>query len=159
MNLTIRPANERDIPLVLSFIRELAEFERLSHEVEATEQILRESLFGPRRCAEVILGCVGEEAAAFAVFFHNFSTFLGRPGLYLEDLYVKPAYRRRGIGQALLGHLARLAKERGCGRFEWAVLNWNKSAIQFYERLGAVGLKDWTIYRVTGDRLEEIAEP
>jgi GNAT superfamily N-acetyltransferase len=157
MNLTIRPARRSDIPLVLSFIRELADYERLAHEVEATEEMLRNSLFGPRPCAEVVFACLEAEPVAFAVFFHNFSTFLGRRGLFLEDLYVKPAFRRLGIARALLRHLARMAQERGCGRFEWAVLNWNKSAIQFYERQGAVGLNEWTIYRVAGAGLQRLA--
>ncbi|MBI2946046.1 MAG: GNAT family N-acetyltransferase [Verrucomicrobia bacterium] len=158
MNLTIRPATEKDIPVVLSFIRELAEYERLAHEVEATEEILKESLFGSRACAEVVFACIGAEPIAFAVFFHNFSTFLGRRGLFLEDLYVKPAFRRRGVARALLHYLAQLARERKCGRLEWAVLKWNKPAIQFYEQLGAVGLNEWTIYRVTGRGLEQLAE-
>ena len=148
MKLTIRAAAEQDVPLILAFIRELADYERLSHEVEATEEILRESLFGTRPGAEVLFGCVEGEPVAFAVFFHTFSTFVGRHGLYLEDLYVKPAFRRQGIARALLSQLARIAKERNCGRMEWAVLNWNKPAIEFYESLGAVGLKEWTTYRV-----------
>ena len=158
MKFTIRQATEKDISTVLSFIRELAEFERLAHEVEASEALLRESLFGGRPCAEVIFGCVDDEPVAFAVFFHNFSTFLGRQGLYLEDLYVKPAFRKQGIGREILIHLAQIAKARNCGRFEWAVLNWNKRAIEFYESLGAAGLKEWTIYRVTGAGLEHLAE-
>ena len=148
MKLTIRAAAEKDIPLILAFIRELADFERLSHEVEATEEVLQESLFGVRPGAEVLFGCVEGEPVAFAVFFHTFSTFIGRHGLYLEDLYVKPAFRRRGIARALLSHLAVIAEERNCGRIEWAVLNWNKPAIEFYESLGAVGLKEWTTFRV-----------
>ena len=157
MKFAIRQATEKDISTVLSFIRELAEFERLAHEVEASEALLRESLFGRRPCAEVIFGCVDDEPVAFAVFFHDFSTFLGRQGLYLEDLYVKPAFRKQGIGKALLVHLAQIAKARNCGRFEWAVLNWNTRAIEFYESLGAAGLKEWTIYRVTGKGLDHLA--
>ncbi len=157
MKFTIRQAMEEDIPTVLSFIRELAEFERLAHEVEASEALLRESLFGGRPRAEVLFGCVDDEPVAFAVFFHNFSTFLGRQGLYLEDLYVKPAFRKQGIGRALLVHLAQIAKARNCGRFEWAVLDWNKRAIEFYESLGAAGLKEWTIFRVIGEGLDHLA--
>ncbi|MBI4660512.1 MAG: GNAT family N-acetyltransferase [Verrucomicrobia bacterium] len=156
--LTIRTATEEDLPLILSFIRELAEFERLAHEVEATESILRESLFGSRASAEVIFGCLHGQSVAFAVFFHNFSTFKGRSGLYLEDLYVKPAFRRQGIGQALMLHLARIAVERHCGRFEWAALNWNQPAIEFYEKLGAIGLKEWTVFRVAGEALARLAQ-
>ena len=158
MKFTIRAATEKDIPVVLAFIRDLAEYERLPHEVEATEAILRESLFGSRPGAEVIFGCAESKPVAFAVFFHSFSTFLGRRGLYLEDLYVKPAFRRHGIARSLILHLARVAKERNCGRLEWVVLNWNKPAIRFYERLGAVGLNEWTIYRVTGNSLNQLAE-
>jgi GNAT superfamily N-acetyltransferase len=155
--ITIRPAAIGDVPLILTFIRGLAEYERLSHEVVATEETLRESLFGPRRTAEVILGYSGDEPVGFAVFFHNYSTFLGRPGIYLEDLFVKPEMRGRGFGKALLVHLARLAKERGCGRLEWSVLDWNEPSIQFYKGLGAVPLNDWTIFRVTGDALNRLA--
>ena len=157
LGLCIRPATEDDVPLILSFIRELAEFERLSHEVSATEGILRQSLFGERRGVEVLIGCYGDEPAGFALFFHNFSTFLGRPGIYLEDLYVKPEFRGRGIGRGLLAHLAKLAKERNCGRLEWSVLDWNEPAIGLYEAIGAVPMDDWTVYRVTGDVLEKLA--
>ena len=142
----IRPATEDDVPIILSLIRELAEYERLSHEVVATEGLLRESLFGERRGAEVLIACCKGAPAGFALFFHSFSTFLGRPGIYLEDLYVKPEFRGRGIGRALLTHLARLAKERGCGRLEWAVLDWNELAIKLYKSIGAVPM--------TGERLK-----
>ncbi len=135
----------------------MAEYERLSHEVVATEEVLRESLFGERRVAEALLGYVGGEPAAFALFFHNFSTFLGRPGLYLEDLYVRPEHRGAGVGKALLRRLARLAKERGCGRLEWWVLDWNEPAIRFYKNLGAEPMDDWTVYRLTGEKLDELA--
>ena len=155
--LSIRPAEERDIPLILSFIRKLAEYEKLSHEVVATEEGLRHYLFGARPVVEVILAYWADEAVGFALFFYNFSTFLGRPGIYLEDLFVDPEHRRKGIGKALLVHLARLAMERGCGRLEWAVLNWNEPSIQFYRKLGAVAKNDWTIFRVTGDELERLA--
>ena len=153
----IRPATEDDVPIILSLIRELAAYERLSHEVVATEGLLRESLFGERRGAEVLIACCKGAPAGFALFFHNFSTFLGRPGIYLEDLYVKPEFRGRGIGRALLTHLARLAKERGCGRLEWAVLDWNEPAIKLYKSIGAVPMDEWTVYRVTGEALETLA--
>lgn len=153
----IRPATEDDVPIILSLIRELAEYERLSHEVVATEGLLRESLFGAWRGAEVLIACCKGAPAGFALFFHSFSTFLGRPGIYLEDLYVKPEFRGRGIGRALLTHLARLAKERGCGRLEWAVLDWNEPAIKLYKSIGAVPMDEWTVYRVTGEALETLA--
>lgn len=153
----IRAATPEDVPLVLSLIRELAVYERLSHEVVATEEVLGESLFGERRAAEVVLARVGGEPAGFALFFHNFSTFLGRPGLYLEDLYVRPEFRGEGVGRALLVRLARLARERGCGRLEWWVLDWNEPAIRFYERLGAVPMDDWTVYRLAGEALDALA--
>jgi GNAT superfamily N-acetyltransferase len=156
-HLTIRPAAEPDLPLVLDFIRGLADYERLSHLVTATEETLRESLFGARPGAEVLLAFDRAAAVGFAVFFHNFSTFLGRRGLWLEDLYVKPECRRKGYGRALLLHVARIAHERGCGRFEWAALDWNTPAIDFYQSLGAVALDDWTIFRVTGAALERLA--
>ena len=155
--LEIRPATERDVPLILSLIRELAEYERLSHEIVATEEILRDSLFGERPAAEVLLGYVGDDPAGFALFFHSFSTFLGRPGIYLEDLYVRPEFRGAGVGRVFLRHLARLAKDRGCGRLEWWVLDWNKPAIGFYEALGAVPMGDWTVYRIAGEALDELA--
>jgi GNAT superfamily N-acetyltransferase len=155
--LEIRAATEDDVPLILSFIRELAEYERLSHEVRATEELLRHSLFGERPVAEVLICHLGDEPVGFALFFHNFSTFLGRPGIYLEDLYVRPRFRGAGIGRALLVHLANLAKERGCGRLEWWVLDWNESAIRFYKTLGAVPMDDWTVYRVAGESLDKVA--
>lgn len=158
-DLQIRPATEADVPLILSFIEELAEYERLSHEVVATEDALRDSLFGERPVAEVVIAQRGDASAAFALFFHNFSTFLGRPGIYLEDLYVRPEFRGAGIGRSLLVHLARLARERGCGRLEWWVLDWNEPAIRFYESLGAVPMDDWTVYRVSGEAFEELTEP
>jgi GNAT superfamily N-acetyltransferase len=155
--LEIRAATEADVPLILSLIRELAEYERLSHEVVATEEALRDSLFGERPLAEVLLAFVGEEPIGFALFFHNFSTFLGRPGIYLEDLYVRPEYRGAGVGRALLAHLARLAKERGCRRLEWSVLDWNEPAIGFYKRIGASPVSGWTVYRLTGETLDRLA--
>ena len=156
--LEIRSAIKEDVPLLLRFIKELAEYEKLSHEVSATEEILRESLFDGRRVAEALLAYLGDEPAGFALFFHNFSTFLGRPGIYLEDLYVRPEFRGSGIGRALLVHLAKLAKERGCGRLEWWVLDWNESSIGFYKSLGAVAMDDWTVYRVADEALEELAD-
>lgn len=155
--LLLRPARPDDVPLVLGFIRDLAEYERLSHEVVADETILRESLFGPRPYAEVVLAQWRGEAVGFALFFHSFSTFLGRPGIYLEDLYVRPEARARGVGARLLAHLARLAVERGCGRLEWSVLDWNEPAIRFYEARGARAMSEWTVYRVTGGALAALA--
>lgn len=149
----IRPAIESDVPLVLQFIRGLAEYEKLTHEVVVDEARLRAALFGPKPCAEVLLGFAGEEAAAFAVFFQNFSTFLGRPGIYLEDLFVRPEFRRRGFARAMLEHLAREANRRGCGRFEWSVLDWNAPAIAFYEKFGATVMSEWRICRLTGEAL------
>ena len=157
LELEIRPGTEDDVPLILSLIRELAEYERLSHEVVATEEMLRDSLFGERRVAEMLLGYLDGEPAGFALFFHTFSTFLGRPGIYLEDLYVRPEFRGAGVGRALLVHIAGLARERGCGRLEWSVLDWNEPAIGFYKRLGASPVSGWTVYRVTGEALEELA--
>jgi GNAT superfamily N-acetyltransferase len=156
-SIRIAPATRADIPLILAFIRKLAEYEKLSHEVTATGESLAESLFGERPAAEALLAYAGEESAGFAVFFHNFSTFLGRPGLYLEDLFVEPRFRGLGIGKLLLEHLARVAVERGCGRMEWSVLNWNESAIRFYRGLGAEPKDEWTVYRLAGESLERLA--
>jgi GNAT superfamily N-acetyltransferase len=153
----VRAASREDVPLILSFIKELAEYERLSHEVVATEETLKEWLFGERPVAEVLIGEHAGEAAGFALFFHNFSTFLGKPGIYLEDLYVRPEFRRAGVGRVLLVHLAKLARERGCGRLEWSVLDWNEPAIGFYRGIGASPVSGWTVYRVTGEALEELA--
>jgi GNAT superfamily N-acetyltransferase len=155
MSVRIAPATERDVPLILTFIKKLAEYENLSHQVVATEDMLREALFGSRPAAEVLIAYWDEEPAGFALFFHNFSTFLGRRGIYLEDLFVDPAQRGKGIGKALLIHLAKIAKERACGRLEWSVLDWNKPAIDFYKSLGAVPLEDWTQFRLTGEALEK----
>ena len=153
----IRPATIEDTPLILAFIEQLAEYEKLAHEVVATEDILRKTLFEDRSVAEVILGYQGENPVSFALFFYNFSTFLGRPGLYLEDLFVKPEGRGKGVGRVMLAYLARRAQQRGCGRFEWSVLDWNQPAITFYESIGAVAMDDWTGYRVTGSALERLA--
>jgi len=155
--LSIRQATRADVPLVLSFIRDLADYEKLSHLVVATEAVLAEELFGPKSHAEVLLGHIGIEPVAFAVYFHNFSTFLGRKGLYLEDLYVRPEHRRRGFGRAMLLHVARIAAERNCGRFEWSVLDWNEPAIFFYETLGATIMHEWKLARVTGEALAQLA--
>ena len=146
------------MPHILAFIEELAEYERLSHEVVATEEALRGHLFGERPVAEVVIAEEEGAQAGFALFFHTFSTFLGKPGIYLEDLYVRPEFRSRGMGRALLVHLARLAKERGCGRLEWSVLDWNEPAIGFYKSIGASPVDGWTVYRVTGRALKELAE-
>lgn len=154
----VRSATAEDVPLILELIRELAEYEELSHEVVATEDSLLEWLFGDRPVAEALVAERGEEAAGFALFFHNFSTFLGKPGIYLEDLFVRPRFRRTGIGKAMLAHLASLAKERGCGRLEWSVLDWNEPSIRFYESLGAVAMDDWTVHRVSGRALERLAD-
>ncbi len=154
----VRAASEEDVPLILAFIKELAEYERLSHEVVATEKSLREHLFGERPVAEVIVAEEGTDPAGFALFFHSFSTFLGRPGIYLEDLYVRPEFRGRGLGRTLLVYLARLARERGCGRLEWSVLDWNEPALGFYRGIGASPVGGWTVYRVTGETLKELAE-
>jgi GNAT superfamily N-acetyltransferase len=153
----IRPARPDDVPTVLSLIGALARYEKLEHQVVGTEADLREHLFGPHPRAEVALVEDAGGVAAFALFFHNYSTFLCKPGLYLEDLFVLPEHRRKGYGRALLAHLAKLAVERGCGRFEWAVLDWNEPAIGFYRSLGAVMLEDWRIMRVTGEALGELA--
>jgi len=155
--LRITPATDGDVPLILRLIKDLAEYERMSRDVVATEGRLRASLFGPHPGAEVVLGYAGDEPAGFALFFHNFSTFVGKRGLYLEDLFVVPKFRGRGYGQALLTHLAQIALERDCGRFEWTVLDWNEPAIGFYRKLGAVPMEDWTIFRVSGDALERLA--
>lgn len=157
--MIIRPAVRADLPLILEFIRGLADYERLAHEVVATEALLERWLFGERPVAEVLLAERGGTPAGFALFFHNFSTFLGRPGIYLEDLFVRPEHRGHGVGRRLLGELARLAVARGCGRLEWSVLDWNESAIGFYRSLGAVAQDEWTVYRVTGDALLRLAAP
>lgn len=151
--LVIRAAAESDVPLILAFIRELADYERLLHEVVATEDRLRSTLFGARPAAEVVIAEVDGEPAGFALFFQNYSTFLAQPGIYLEDLYVRPEARGRGIGRALLGHLAQVAVSRGCGRLEWWVLDWNEAATGFYRGLGAEPMDDWTVYRLAGDAL------
>ena len=154
----LRFATADDVGLIFDFIRQLADHENIGNEVVTDEHQLRQSLFGDRRVAEVVIASYEGEPAGFALFFHNFSTFLGRPGIYLEDLFVVPELRGHGIGKILLSFLARLAVERGCGRLEWWVLDWNEPAIRFYERLGAKPMDEWTVYRVTGDTLDELAK-
>jgi GNAT superfamily N-acetyltransferase len=154
----LREAVQSDIPLILSYIRDLAKYEKLAHEVTATEEVLRESLFGDRKVAEVILGFYQNMPVSFALFFHNFSTFLGRPGIYLEDLFVKREMRGKGFGRIMLAYLASLARERNCGRFEWWVLDWNKPALKLYKSIGAIPMSDWTVQRLEGDALEKLAE-
>ena len=157
--MNLRPAAPADVPLILEFIRALADYEKLSHEVEATEAGLAGTLF-PREgspAAECLLAFEGEEAAGFAIYFTTYSTFLARPGLYLEDIFVKPALRGRGLGRAMILHLARLANERGCGRMEWSVLDWNEPAIRFYESLGARRMQEWTTCRLSGEALTRLA--
>ena len=153
----IRIAEENDVALILRFIRALAEYERLAHEVIATEDSLRATLFGNPRFAEVLIAEEGATPVGFALYFHNYSTFVGKPGLYLEDLFVVPSARGRGYGKRLLERLAQIALDRNCGRFEWAVLDWNEPAIGFYRSLGAVPMNDWTVYRVTGEALAKLA--
>ncbi|MDP3269675.1 MAG: GNAT family N-acetyltransferase [Legionella sp.] len=155
--LKIRFATENDIPLILQFIRELAEYEQLLGEVVATEANLKETLFSAKAHAEVILGYIEQKPVSFALFFHNYSTFLAKPGLYLEDLYVSPDARGPGVGKIRLANLAKLAIDRGCGRFEWWVLDWNESAIKFYKQLGARPMDEWTVQRVSGQALNDLA--
>lgn len=156
MDITYRFAEEKDAALILQFIRDLAAYENLAHEVVATEALLREWLF-EKRAAEVLFALAGGKEAGFALFFHNFSTFLGRAGLYLEDLYVRPEYRGRGIGRGLMKKLAQIALERGCGRLEWSCLDWNRPSIDFYLSLGARPMSEWTVYRLSGDTLRRLA--
>ncbi|HEY2598795.1 MAG TPA: GNAT family N-acetyltransferase [Candidatus Dormibacteraeota bacterium] len=157
MTFLIRAAEPGDVPLIADLIRQLAKFEKLEDEVVMTEELLKAGLFGPRPYAETVIAEEDAQPIGFALFFHTFSTFLARPGLYLEDLFVLAEHRGRGVGRALLVHLAHLAVERGCGRLEWAVLNWNQEAIRFYERLGAMPNSEWTVYRLTGKALSSLA--
>ncbi|HYW34459.1 MAG TPA: GNAT family N-acetyltransferase [Balneolaceae bacterium] len=157
-DLKLRFAEEKDLLTILKFIEELAAYEKLSDQVVANEKQLREYLFGKKTYAEVILAEYNQKPVGFALFFHNFSTFLGKPGLYLEDLYVKESYRHEGFGTEILKYLAQIAVERDCGRFEWAVLDWNEPAIDFYEAIGAKPLNDWTTYRLTGEALKNLAK-
>ena len=158
MAIRIRPAAKTDIALILRFIRGLAEYEKLLDSVVATEEKIRATLFGPKPYAEVVIAEYEGEPAGFALFFHNYSTFLAQPGIYLEDLFVDPLYRGKGIGKSLLTHLAQLAVARNCGRLEWSVLDWNDPAIGFYKSLGAVPMDEWTIFRVTGEALSKLAD-
>ena len=155
--LSIRPATIDDVPLIRALIAELAEYERLADAAVATDDDLRAQLFGAQPAAEVLIGEVDGEAAGFALFFHNFSTFLGKRGLYLEDLFVRPAFRGSGLGRHLMASLARIAVQRDCGRFEWSVLDWNEPAIGFYRTLGAVGMDEWTVQRLEGEALHALA--
>jgi GNAT superfamily N-acetyltransferase len=156
-NVRIVPAREQDVPVILTLIKGLAEYERMTDQVVATEADIRAALFGSRPSGEVVIAFAGDRAVGFALFFHNFSTFLGRAGLYLEDLFVVPEMRGRGVGRRLLSHLAQIAVDRNCGRMEWAVLDWNESAIGFYRRLGATVMDDWRLCRLTGDALARVA--
>ncbi len=156
-NFGIRFATEADVPLILALIKELADFEKLSHEVSVTEEELREQLFGPRRFAEVLIGETEGRPADFALFYHNFSTLLDRPGIYLEDLFVRSEFRGRGFGRRMLSYVARIARERNCSRFEWAVLDWNKRAMNFYNKLGARPMDEWTVYRMDEKAIESLA--
>jgi GNAT superfamily N-acetyltransferase len=153
MKPAIRPAVAGDVPLILQLIRELAVFEKLEHEFHTTATELHEHLFGVRPYAEVLIASLAEEPVGFALFFHNYSTFLSKPGIYLEDLYVREAFRTHGVGTALLQAVRQLAVDRGCGRFEWSVLDWNQRAIEFYEKMGAKPMSEWTIYRLSGEAL------
>jgi len=157
-NFAIRPATAADVPIILELIRALATYERAPNEVTATEDGLSKVLFGEKPAAEVLLAFENETAVGFAVFFQNFSTWLGRPGLYLEDLFVRPEDRGKGYGRALLIHLAKIARDRGCGRMEWAVLDWNEPAIQFYRKLGGKPMDEWTVFRLTRDGIAKLAD-
>jgi GNAT superfamily N-acetyltransferase len=156
--IVLRVATADDVPLILDFVRQLADYVKESDEVVADEDQLRKTLFGERQVAEVVIASFDGEPAGFALFVHNYSTHLGQPGIYLEDLFVMPAFRGRGIGRLLFSYLASVAVERGCGRLEWAVHDWNQPAIRFYERFGAQALDEWTVYRVSGDALTDLAE-
>jgi GNAT superfamily N-acetyltransferase len=156
-NFQIKQATKKDVPLILSFIKELAKYEELAEEVVATEERLADSLFGDKAFAEVIIGYLEDEPVSFALFFHNYSTFLGKQGIYIEDLFVKPEARDQDIGQTMLAYIASIAKARNCGRMEWWVLDWNESAIKFYERIGAKAMVDWTVFRVTDKALDALA--
>jgi GNAT superfamily N-acetyltransferase len=153
----IKPTTVIDVPLILAFIKELAEYEKLLDSVVATEKVLKETLFGEKPYAEAVIGYLNNEPVSFALYFHNFSTFLGKPGLYLEDLFVRPAVRGKGIGKKMLAYLAHLAKSRNCGRLEWWVLDWNEPAIEFYKSIGAKPMDEWTVFRVTDQALDDLA--
>jgi len=155
--IKIRSAEIKDSEIILKLIKELSAYEKLSHTVINNEVLLKENLFGKRKFAEVLIADFENQPVGFALFFHNYSTFVGKPGIYLEDLYVKPEMRGKGIGKALFLELIKIAKERNCGRVEWSVLNWNKSAIDFYKSMGAIPMDEWTVYRLTSDKIEELA--
>ena len=157
-NFMIRTGTEEDAPVIFSLIKELAEYEHLAHEVVASVDDIRKTLFGERPFAETLIGEYGGLPISFALFFYNFSTFMGKPGIYLEDLYVQPEHRGKGFGSKMLAHIAALARERNCGRFEWSVLNWNTPAIRTYEKLGATPMKDWILYRLSGEALDRLAD-
>lgn len=157
-SIRLAPATQKEIPVILRFIKELADYEKLSHEVVATEETLGASLFGPRPAAEAVIAYADDEPVGFALYFQTFSTFLGRPGIYLEDLYVTPARRGHGIGRRLLAYVARVAVERGYGRMEWSVLNWNEPALVVYKKIGARPMDEWTVHRLTGDALRSLAQ-
>lgn len=156
--ITLKPATKQDLPTILAFIKDLAEYEKLSHQVIATEETLEKSLFGDRQIAEVIFAEIDGQKVGFCLFFHNFSTFLGKPGIYVEDLFVQPAFRGRGIGRAFFGYLAALAQERGCGRLELWCLDWNQKSIDFYESLGATAMHEWTVFRWTEDKIAQLRD-
>jgi GNAT superfamily N-acetyltransferase len=158
MEFHIEPASEKDVPVLLDFIKGIAEYERLSHAMVATEESLRETLFGTSPAAEVIIGYAEQEPAGYAVFFQHYSTFAGRPGVYLEDLFVWPEWRRAGLGRQIMGYLARLARERGCGYMQWLVLDWNENALGFYRKLGAAQEQGWLPYRISGEALARLGE-
>jgi GNAT superfamily N-acetyltransferase len=157
LDLQIRPAAEDDVPVILTLVKKLAAYERLSHQVIATEEDFRSALFGANRVAEALLALSGNEPVAFALYFTTFSTFVGRPGIYLEDIFVEPEYRGKGIGAALLSRIAHIARERNYGRVEWSVLTWNQPAIEFYERKGAERMEEWRVFRLAGAALEKLA--
>lgn len=153
---TIEQATEKEVPIIFNFIRELAEYEKMLDEAKATEAELREFLFGEKKYAEVLIGYFEEKPVAFLLYFHNFSTFLGRPGIYMEDLYVEPQMRGKGFGKKMIRHLAGIAKQRKCGRIEWAVLNWNEPAIQMYKKLNATPMEEWTVFRLTSEQFDDL---
>ncbi|HKQ50249.1 MAG TPA: GNAT family N-acetyltransferase [Phycisphaerae bacterium] len=155
--IDIRPATRSDVPLIFSFIRELAEYERLSQDVVSSEERVAQTLFGPKPAAEALIATVDQQPAGFAVYFQNYSTFAGRPGIYLEDLFVRPALRGKGIGRRLLARLATIARDRGCARLEWVVLDWNEPAIRFYETLGAKPLDGWRVFSLSGKAMDDLA--
>ena len=157
-SIDIAPANERDLAQILAFIRGLAEYEKLAHQCVATEEALRKTLFGKRAYADVLIARLNGTPVGFALFFHNYSTFLAKPGIYLEDVFVLPEHRSAGVGKALLKRVAQIAQERDCGRLDWSVLDWNEPAIEFYKRLGATIMPDWRICRMTGEQISKLAE-